>query len=225
MKETPHIREFSKNSKQYNQYNTIQNLVAREVVKNITFKPKTILDLGCGSGAIYKNIFWEIERFVGIDLSKEMLKLHPKSSKIILKNINFDSIEDFSGFDVVVSSSALQWSSDIQKVTDNIQNSTDRFILAIFTNGTFVQMREFFGIEKTFLKSYIELCSLFDENVSCEKLSYKLFFDNPLDMLRYIKKSGVSGGKRELGIKDIKRFINFYPHDYLEFEVLLAKKL
>jgi malonyl-CoA O-methyltransferase len=39
-------------------------------------------------------------------------------------------------------------------------------------------------------------------------------------MLRYIKQSGVSGGKRQLSYKDIKNLLDNYPLDYLEFEVL-----
>jgi malonyl-CoA O-methyltransferase len=42
-------------------------------------------------------------------------------------------------------------------------------------------------------------------------------------MLRYIKRSGVSGGKRQLSIKDIKRVVDRYPLNYLEFEVIFIE--
>jgi len=44
-------------------------------------------------------------------------------------------------------------------------------------------------------------------------------------MLRYIKQSGVSGGKKQLSYKEIKRVIKDYPLDYLEFEVLFVKAI
>jgi malonyl-CoA O-methyltransferase len=42
-------------------------------------------------------------------------------------------------------------------------------------------------------------------------------------MFRYIKRSGVSGGKKQLLVKDIKRVVKNYPFDYLEFEVFFIK--
>jgi malonyl-CoA O-methyltransferase len=42
-------------------------------------------------------------------------------------------------------------------------------------------------------------------------------------MFRYIKKSGVSGGKKRLGYKEMKALMKHYPLDYLEFEVLFVE--
>jgi len=42
-------------------------------------------------------------------------------------------------------------------------------------------------------------------------------------MFRYIKKSGVSGGEKQLSYKQIKHLMKAYPLDYLEFEVLFIK--
>jgi malonyl-CoA O-methyltransferase len=41
-------------------------------------------------------------------------------------------------------------------------------------------------------------------------------------MFQYIKRSGVSGGEKQLGFKEIKVLMNSYPLDYLEFEVLFV---
>ena len=225
MKHTPHIREFSKNSHYYNKYNIIQKEVAREVIDRLDFEYKNILDLGCGCGAIYENISWKVDRFVGVDLSKEMLECHPKGDNIELIRENFDNILNFNEFDLIVSSSSLQWSKDLQNLIKKVENSQKDFIFAIFTEGTFKNMRKFLNIDKTFLKSFDKICDYFSQNILFEKLEYKLNFETPLEMLRYIKRSGVSGGKKELEIKDIKRFINSYPYNFLEFEVLLAQKL
>jgi malonyl-CoA O-methyltransferase len=42
-------------------------------------------------------------------------------------------------------------------------------------------------------------------------------------MFRYIQKSGVGGGERQLGFKEMKRLMEAYPLDYLEFEVLFVE--
>jgi malonyl-CoA O-methyltransferase len=42
-------------------------------------------------------------------------------------------------------------------------------------------------------------------------------------MLRYIKKSGVSGGVKQLGYTEMKTLMLEYPLSYLEFEVIFVK--
>jgi malonyl-CoA O-methyltransferase len=49
-----------------------------------------------------------------------------------------------------------------------------------------------------------------------------LEFEDNISKFRYIKKSGVSSGKRELGYKETKELIRNYPLNYLEFEVLFV---
>ena len=48
--------EFSKHANSYNSYNIIQQLAAKALVRDIAITPKRILELGCGSGQIYKYI-------------------------------------------------------------------------------------------------------------------------------------------------------------------------
>jgi len=42
-------------------------------------------------------------------------------------------------------------------------------------------------------------------------------------MFRYIKKSGVSGGEKQLNYQQMKRLMENYPLNYLEFEVLFVE--
>jgi hypothetical protein len=46
--------EFSKYAAHYGTYNIIQNQVAAKLLQNVTSKPRRILDLGCGEGALCK---------------------------------------------------------------------------------------------------------------------------------------------------------------------------
>jgi malonyl-CoA O-methyltransferase len=56
-------------------------------------------------------------------------------------------------------------------------------------------------------------------------MRYKLYFDTTYDMLRYIKRSGTSGGERHLGYREVKRLIYNYPLNYLEFEVIFVSAI
>jgi malonyl-CoA O-methyltransferase len=222
----PHINEFSKNSQNYYDYSIIQKKVAKKVVNSIKNFPNTILDLGCGSGYIYNSIDWEVDKFVGYDLSSKMLNLHSKGKNVYLRCKDFDTIDanEFKLYDLIVSSSSLQWSSDIKKILVNIDNYASSYTLAIFCSGTFKSINSFINID-SFLPSrrYLEEFYRY-RDVSIETVEYRLDFEDNQSIFKYLKKSGVSGGKQLLKYRDIKKLIRDYDRDYLEFEVMFISK-
>ncbi len=218
-----HMREFSRFSKSYGKYNLIQKEVAKKLISKIKSKPKTILDLGCGDGAVYSLIDWEIERFIALDRSNKMCKLHPKDKNVQIICSNFDdrSIYDsLADIDLTIAASSLQWSEDIYKTIDLILKNSKEVAFAIFCDKTFKAIYDLSGIER-FLPSSSKLCAYLSD-LECEVSHYKLYFDDNLSKFRYIKRSGVSGGKGQLSFRETKRLIKDYPLDYLEFEVLFV---
>jgi len=223
---SPHIREFSKNSSNYKSYNFLQKKIAKELLGKIDFKPKNILDIGCGDGVVFSLIDWEIEKFVGLDFSKMMLKNHPKNENITLLEMDFDLLDGdfFKEFDMVVSSSALQWSKDPYTFMKLLEKSSKSFAVSVFCDKTFSSLRKFLGIDTTFLPDSNKFFSLFSSDIMIEKKYFKLSFEDNLSMLRYIKKSGVSGGIKKATVKSIRNFINSYDKKELEFEVVFMIK-
>ncbi len=223
-------KEFSKNAKNYNEYNIIQKQVAKKLISWLDTYPKKIIDLGCGCGEIYKLIDWELEYFVGIDISKTMCKLHPKSDKIKVLNANYEDDLFYeknlknNNFDIMISSSSLQWCNDIEKVIKNFSKISNQCAVSIFCKGTFKTIYKKASL-KSFLPKYENVIKIFQKyyNIEFEIEKYKLYFSDNLSKFRYIKKSGVSGGERRLSYVDTKQLIQNYPFDYLEFEVLYIK--
>jgi malonyl-CoA O-methyltransferase len=221
-KSSHHTDEFSKRATSYKEHNIIQKKVVKKLVENIHSKPKNILDLGCGSGAVYNLLSWDIEKFTGVDKATNMCKLHPTDCKIELLNQDFENLE-FGKYDLVISSSALQWAKNLDKVFKNIANSTDEIAFSIFCDGTFKTIYEVANL-KSFLPNSHELIQLLNKyfEFSHEIVNYKLDFKDNISKFRYIKNSGVSGGERKLSFKDTKKLIENYPHGYLEFEVMFV---
>ncbi|MDH4944919.1 methyltransferase domain-containing protein [Sulfurimonas sp. C5] len=218
--------QFSKYAAHYGRYNVIQEQVATTLLSHVHNKPKRILDLGCGSGALVNKIDWEYEQFTGVDFAQGMLDLHPKSKSIecIYGDFNDPKLYEqlrLRDFDYILSSSALQWTKDLNQVMANIQEFNAPVSLAIFTSGTFETLHKT-AFLKPLLRSKEEVYELqkkhFDANF--EVMQYKLEFENTRDMFRYIKKSGVSGSRNELSYKETKALMNEYPLNYLEFEVV-----
>ena len=217
--------EFSKYASSYSSYNIIQDKVADKLLSHVLSKPKNILDLGCGRGALCKKIPWKYKHFTGIDFAPGMLELHPKSKKIecIYGDFNdkmlFENLLTYN-YDYVLSSSALQWADNLEMVFKNIKLLNTPIALAIFTSNTFKTLNETASL-KPLLRGVDEIYKLQKKyfDVNFEVVEYKLEFNSTREMFRYIKQSGVSGSRKVLDYKQTKYLLENYPVNYLEFEV------
>jgi len=222
--------EFSKYAFSYEENNSIQNQVVKKLLSYIKIKPKNILDLGCGSGAVCKNIDWEYSHFTGVDFAKGMLELHPKSNNIesIYGDFNdpelFNTLRTYT-YDYLISASALQWATDLDKVFQNIKRLDIPIALAIFTSNTFQTLNKTAGLN-SILRDVDEVYRLQQKyfDAKFETVKYQLKFNSTRDMFKYIKQSGVSSSRAILSFKQTKRLMREYPLDYLEFEVVFIIK-
>ncbi|NEW60435.1 methyltransferase domain-containing protein [Sulfurovum sp. bin170] len=226
------VQEFSRFANQYDSHNSVQSQVAKKLVSMIDKGDyHRIVDIGCGSGSIYKNLIESnisFEKFTALDLSKEMLDIHPSSFKIEKLCLDFNNPKSFEQlkkreYDFLVSSSALQWSMDLDMTLKEISQLSKSCYLSFFTDSTFATLHRVAGVKspiyseksiKSMLKRYY--------NCSFETVEYRLSFESVHQMFKYIKRSGVSGGDRKLSYKQTKEVIKNYPLDYLEFEVLFV---
>ncbi|MBY0540688.1 MAG: methyltransferase domain-containing protein [Arcobacteraceae bacterium] len=223
--------QFSKYAKEYKNHNIIQQIVAKSLIRELKFEPKKILELGCGSGQIFNHIKWEIDFYKAIDFSSSMCELHPKAKNIEVKCFDFDTqefldeIKDDS-YDIVLSSSALQWSKDLSKIIKSLSYITNEINAVLFTSNTFKKIQEITKIKSPILDEN-SIKEAFSKYFKCEfeTIMYKLEFDNKKDLFDYIKKSGVSGANETLDFKNAKKLYKEYDLNYLEFEVIFIKTI
>lgn len=221
--------EFSKHADHYGHYNVIQKRVIEKLLADLRDQPGHILDLGCGSGALYKALTWKPEHFVGVDFAPRMLELHPKGKGIecVYGDFNdpglFEHLQ-FVAFERVFSASALQWSEDLEAVFARIAYLNTPVSLAVFTAATFKTLFETAGLEPL-LRNSDEVSALAKRyfNARTETVRYELSFDSIREMFRYIKRSGVSGRRNVLSYRETKRLMAEYPLGYLEFEVVFIR--
>ena len=224
--------EFSKYAEHYGSHNIIQNRVVEKLIAHVRDEPKKILDLGCGRGAVCKNISWVYEYFTAVDFAPGMLELHPTSQIIQTINGDFNDATLFenlqnSNYDYIISASALQWSDNLDLVFKSIKKLNAPVALAIFTSNTFKTLNETASL-KSILRSAQEIDVLQKKyfNAAFEVVNYRLEFESTREMFRYIKQSGVSGSRKVLDYKQTKKLMREYPVNYLEFEVafIISKK-
>ncbi|HSR73448.1 MAG TPA: methyltransferase domain-containing protein [Sulfurovum sp.] len=227
------IQEFSRFAHKYDTYNVIQAEVARSLVEQLpNTRYTTIIDIGCGSGEVYKNLGKmdrTFDHFIALDSSEEMLQIHPSGHKIEKICADFNKPETFDTFSLeepslVISSSALQWSMDLDFTLSEISKKSTNAYFTLFTSNTFKTLHQTAKItspiySQSVLRSTIE--RYYD--AAFEVKEYRLYFESVREMFNYIKKSGVSGGEKQLSYKQTKHLMESYPLDYLEFEVLFVK--
>ncbi len=227
------IQEFSRFAHQYNKYNMIQAQVAKELVNKLSLDDySSVLDIGCGSGEVFKNLQQQsisLDCFIAFDSSQNMLDIHPSSQTVTkvcadFNDKNFLEALPTCSYDLLLSSSALQWSKDLEFTLGSLAKLSKIFYGAIFTSGTFKTLHHVANVtspiytaktlQENILKHY--------DDVNFELHRYTLHFNSVREMFGYIKKSGVSGGEKQLSYGETKHLMGAYPLDYLEFEVLFV---
>jgi len=221
--------EFSRNATAYEQVNIIQRKVLHDLIAKITDRPKRLLDVGCGSGGFYRAALWKIDAFVGIDFAKGMLALHPRSDTIELIEGDFNDLSLFDplysrGFDRIVSSSALQWATDLDATLAVLRAFDAPVSFSLFTSGTFRTLYEIASLPPL-LRDEEETRRIISKHFGDAKVEtrhYTLRFDSVREMFRYMKRSGVGAGRNILGYREMKRIMHTYPLDHLEYEVVFV---
>jgi malonyl-CoA O-methyltransferase len=157
-----------------------------------------------------------------------MLSLHPKSNNIqtVCSDFNNNTFEEYEDkeFSILISASALQWSTDLSAVLNSISRLASNHYFAFFTSKTFSTLHKIADVQSPIYSKRNIIESLNNYTIdSIEEVEYHLSFDSVLEMFRYIKRSGVSGGAGVLSYKEMKSIMKNYPLDYLEFEVVFIK--
>ncbi len=188
------------------------------------------MDLGCGDGELCRRLLkadFDFERFIGVDISPSMLALHPEGERVVKLCADFNDIQTLKSltgepFDTVLSSSALQWASNLDRTLCLLSKIGKQAAFSIFTAGTFRTLHEYLGIDSPIRDSKRVLESLlrYYEPYRYELRSYRLDFSSRRELFTYIKRSGVSGGRAILSVAQMRRLLREYPYLFLEFEVL-----
>ncbi|MEA1879116.1 MAG: methyltransferase [Campylobacterota bacterium] len=227
-------REFSRFAHLYNTYNIIQSDVARILVESLLKEEyKTIIDLGCGSGKVYENLVKEkipFDSFLAVDISDKMLNIHPSDDSVQKIVANFNNNKEMKKLKyhteetLLISASALQWADDLDSVFSSISTISSKSYFAIFTSNTFKTLHDIAEV-KSPIHTPASLIKSISKVYTAKMYTkeYRLEFNSVKEMFHYIKKSGVSGGNKKLGYKQLKRVMETYPLKYLEFEVLFVE--
>ena len=240
---------FNRAANSYEKFSGLQDQISQSLLEKLGYlniNPTNILDLGCGTG---KNGLHFLNKFkktslVNFDLSENMLeqarkKLTTAPINYLNKSTNFHVCGDMENvpfrdnlFDLVWSSSAIQWSDNLPIVLKHIKRvlkPNGFFIFSTFGPETLKELRMInevlYNHPKT--NNFLDLKRISDflilegfENSSFDVKSYRLDYKSVEDILYDIKGVGATNGNknRTKGLRG-REFINIMKQHYEKYRV------
>lgn len=193
---------FDKKFSNYEENAKVQKEVALKLVKFLhekgVKKDKNVLEIGCGTGMFTRE-------FVKEFTPKSLILNDMYDIQNYLKGINYDkfllgNIEELSipKSDLVVSSSVFQWLNNFTKVMEEISKSTTELGFSIYLEGNLEEIRDHFGVSLKYLTldNVVEILTSLYSKVKWKKESIEINFPTPLEALRHLKNTGVTGFER-----------------------------
>lgn len=143
------------------QKGNLANLIDHAIRWKIHFPSGTILDAGCGIPRAWKDLNRyfpsQIKRYIGLDLSIEMLKLSSRTASVSAINGDLDSLPFKDGrFSLVISNSALHW-LNIPECGQSPQNAFTELYRVLKHGGILLFSVAAVGSSATFLDAYQEV--------------------------------------------------------------------
>ena len=218
-KELVHDR-FAKNLESYNENAKIQKRMAERLltfVKNRS--PKKVLEIGCGTGFLTKQIneSLEFESFMTLDIVEECEEYIKQINPLILftpADIEKFLNENNETFDLIISNASLQWVEDFEGVINSLKNRLNpngELIFSTFGNENFREIYHVIGTTLNYF-SYSELTKMFPSS-TIEPEIHIMAFENPKEVLRHLQLTGVNGVESQRWTKkDLIKFENGYKN-------------
>ncbi len=215
---------FRRSAETYHKEAFVQRQIAQhlcELVRPYVPKPVSLLEIGCGTGFLTQEIMQHLPICSALlnDINPEMEpfihRFLSEQKKFIAADAETYPFND--NFNLIISSSAIQWFNNIKKFIFNVYSSlTKKGIIAFSTFGTknMKEIKKITGISlpypdiRVYLKPYFRI-------LHYEEQIFKVQFETPLSVLQHLKNTGVNGiQKTYWSIKQINSFKEEYGKLY-----------
>ena len=223
--ETKTIKKyFQKSIDEYIKNAVVQKIMAQKLVSALPEQEfENVLEIGAGAGLLTAEAAGNIkfQSYYANDLvekSECFVKKYIPEAKFFAGD--FRRINYKKKFDLLLANAVFQWCSNLDKVFSRCSELLNNEGLLAFSSFLPENFKEFYSVTGLTLpyKSADELEKLLNSKfdiISFEHFEYKMNFDNPLQILSHMKKTGVNSlSDKTWGVKDIKLFCDKYKEDF-----------
>lgn len=193
---------FSRHFGEYDNYSSVQKKVAENLVNYIKKNKiseneiQSIFEIGCGTGIFTRKYIKEFTALKSLTLNDRFDVRTYIDGLAYNKFMEGDILNiDLPQSDLVLSSSVFQWIYDMDKLFENIKNSTKKLCFSTYISGNLIEIKDHFGISLDYksLEELEEITKKYFKEISFYRETIKLDFESPIDLLRHLKYTGVTG--------------------------------
>ncbi len=226
-------KRFCKNLKTYSKNALVQQQIASRLVDLLPNSTKNnynkILEIGCGTGFLTNSFLssYHTNEYVLNDIVETAFQeVQQTTNNIKFNNFKFVSGDaetvNFSGkYNAVLSSSTFQWFNNLEVFICKMQDLLEAngiFAFSTFGRNNYKEIRETLnvGLEYSSLSKLEQLVGSKFEIIHSEEWLEEVNFENPMQILKHMKDTGVNGIKPcFMGKEKLSNFKEEYNKLYL----------
>jgi len=210
--------KFQKSILTYSDNAPIQKQIAHKLASYIQGEYDNVLEIGSYSGFLTQEIIKKVnfKNYSALDIVDSFDFIKDLSSKIRFIKGDIEDIELNSKFDLIVSSSTLQWCEDFSGVIKKIQsylNEDGKLAIAIFGNKNLFEIKETFDVSLNY-PDISEVKKYFSDNAIIFEEIQTIEFQNPAELLRHLKYTGVNAFNHNYTYSKIKENMRLLDKKY-----------
>ncbi len=210
--------KFKKSILTYSNNAPIQKEIAQKLAGFINKDCENILEIGSYSGFLTKEIVQKInfKKYLAIDIIDSFDFIKNLNSNIEFINADIETFELKEKYDLIISSSTLQWCNDFSKVVKKLKShlsDNGKIALAIFGNKNLYEIKETLGISLNY-PDINDIKHLFSKNALIFDEIKTLKFNSSKDILRHLKLTGVNAIQNNYSYSEIKKFLKIMDEKY-----------
>ena len=213
-------KRFEKGLTTYNENAVVQKIMAKNLVELMGGrKYKNILELGCGTGILTKEVIksFGFENYVAVDLVDGCEDYIKKiSSKIEFIAEDIEKFSTNEKFDLIISNASFQWLDNLPALVEKVRKILDEngaFLFTLFGKENYSEMNNFIEKSPSYYSAEDLRKILSDfKNLRIKDEKQILEFSAPTEVLYHIKNTGVNALSQTRWTKsDLLNFEQNYP--------------
>lgn len=230
--QSSHVKKaFNHAADQYDASCALQlktGLVLIDLLKNYCVHSSNILDAGCGTGILTKELAtaFKYKNFYAVDIADELLTRAKKKLNDLNIHIELIDYNDMHNidvlFDMIYANLSLHWSNSFDKTLVSLHNKLNENGMLAFSiplSGTFKEIKNDCSIntfnELARIERYISDAGFHIIYVNTQEINFN--FDNALEALRSIKSVGanyVNEENRNISFKRMRKFVRLNNNSF-----------
>lgn len=220
------INNFSKASTSYDTVAWVQKKTSQLLVSQLrqhfpNFYPRTILDLGTGTGFLSEELLYYYDQsfYTLNDISPNMIDIvnqrFKNNSFFSFSLGDFEKINLFN-HDLIVSNLSFQWAENLNKTIEKFFHKSKIFAFSSLIEGSFSEWDRYlakygvFGVVQKY-PNREAICNLIETFSPTEfyfyNHSFEVYFSNVREFVSYLKALGVCSVKKSVSPIVIKKII------------------